>query len=547
MKTFEQRFIYFGLISIVLVITPFVSFEPNSQPKFLILVLLATIALLNIISKLNLSDLRNYRTPIFLAIAYLSIAILAFVLSPQPSIKQIYGIEGRNLGIATYISFIILFIFCIFNASSSMVDAVIKSVQICGTASAIIGLFQMAGVNLYQGSNLAYGLSVGFLGNPNFQSAFLGIALVLNFASLLDPAKHKKFVYFQIITSIIALYGTNSTQGYVLAIIGASIIVMYKLFTMKRIKSLILTTFIFSTLFLISIFAFLGKGPASSLLYQTSITYRGDYWRAAWNMIIQNPVAGLGFDSYRDNYRLYRDLSSVTRRGPEVVADSPHNVLLEAGVNGGLGLFLINILISIFILFTFAKYLKTNKSNNQLIIGLFAAWVAYTAQSIISLGNVALSLIGWIFGGLIIGLGLKPNNNTNLDSKNQKIRIRNKSQLLVGVLIGATIATPNFIYDARFASAYKSGNVNRIVTTVSNWPSDGYKMSRVVEILNANGFKIDALSLAKKNIELHPEVYEAWKTYLNITDISDPEKENILLKMRIMDPLNTNLLSPVKQ
>lgn len=544
MKTAEQRLIMISLVSIVLIITPFISYEPNTQPKFFILVPLSAIALFSILFRKEVYNYKKYSIPLILICLYVIFSLTSFIFSSQPLTKQIYGIQGRNLGLITYLCFIIFFVFSMFNSSLKLIDTALNAVLVSGFASAALGVAQLFGFNIYKGSNPVYGLGVGFLGNPNFQSALLGISLVVCVSLLFDPTKRKVFICFQIVITLIALYGANSTQGYAVAIIGVATLFAQKLYSKNDLKTLLMFIFTGSVLLIFSILGFLGKGPISNYLYQTSITYRGDYWRTAWRMMIENPLIGLGFDSYRDNYRLYRDSLATNRVGPEGVTDSSHNTFLDAGVNGGFGLFIINILIVIFILLIIIKYLRETKTQDPRVIGLFAVWVAFMAQTFISLGNVALSLWGWIIGGLIVGLEINSKNLLNTSSNKKMIKLKTRTNVLLGIILGAAVSGPNFIYDANFASAYKSGKLDRIISSAESWPGDGYKMAMVVEILVNNGFNPDALNLAKKTTQKYPEVYEAWKTYYIVPGISFEEKNSIMSMLQKLDPQNKTLVLP---
>jgi O-antigen ligase len=93
---------------------------------------------------------------------------------------------------------------------------------------------------------------------------------------------------------------------------------------------------------------FLQKGPLSTLLYQDSITYRGDYWRAGIRMISEHPLFGVGFDSFGDYYFRYRDLTSATRRGPLIYTNSAHNYFIDFAANGGLFYLLLYLLFTSF-------------------------------------------------------------------------------------------------------------------------------------------------------------------------------------------------------
>ena len=240
MKTAEQRLIMISLVSIVLIITPFISYEPNTQPKFFILVPLSAIALFNILFRKDVYNFRKYATPLILISLYVVLSFASFVFSSQPFTKQIYGIQGRNLGLITYLCFVIFFVFSMFNSSLKLIDTALNAVLISGFASAALGIAQLFGFNIYKGSNPAYGLGVGFLGNPNFQSALLGMSLVVCATLLLDPTKPRVFLCFQVLITLIALYGAESTQGYAIAIIGIATVFAQKLYSKNYLKTLIL-------------------------------------------------------------------------------------------------------------------------------------------------------------------------------------------------------------------------------------------------------------------------------------------------------------------
>ncbi len=544
MKNMDQKLIFVTLISIVLAITPSISFEPNSLPKFLILVPLSLIASTFFIQRKMNIGLRFFRTPLILVIIYTLSSIASFLSSSQPNWKQLFGIQGRHLGLVTYLCFMIFFLFSIFYSSINLINTTINAIRISGMVSALLGIAQMLGLNLYQGNNLQYGLNVGFLGNPNFQSALLGMSLVACISLLFDSTKNKIYLCFQIMLSLVSLNGAKSTQGYALVVIGTFVIFVLQIYSRKLKKSLVAFVITGLGLLSFSILGLLDKGPLSAYLYQGSIAYRGDYWRTAWRMISDNRLFGLGFDSYRDNYRLYRDVKATDRQGPDVIADSPHNTLLDAGVNGGVTLLIINVLLILFVAYKFIIYIKINRAQNSIVFGLFATWIAFLAQSFISMGNIAISLWGWVMSGLIIGLEINSKNTLNIKIKTNESKTVPINKIILCTVSGMLISGPYFLYDANFAKAYKTGNVKEIISKVQSWPSDGYKIAMIVEILSKNNFQIDALNLTKGSIEKHSEVYELWKAYFEIPDISEEEKNNILIKLRKLDPNNKTLFIP---
>jgi O-antigen ligase len=62
------------------------------------------------------------------------------------------------------------------------------------------------------------------------------------------------------------------------------------------------------------VFALLGAlqiGPLTKYIYKTSVSLRGEYWQAGWNMGSDHPLTGVGFDTYGDWYRRVRDTQAL--------------------------------------------------------------------------------------------------------------------------------------------------------------------------------------------------------------------------------------------
>ena len=49
--------------------------------------------------------------------------------------------------------------------------------------------------------------------------------------------------------------------------------------------------------------------------------------------------------------------------------------------------------------------MRANQGQDRLLIaGVFAAWVAYLMQSIVSIDNIGIAIWGWVLGGAVIGI-----------------------------------------------------------------------------------------------------------------------------------------------
>jgi hypothetical protein len=47
------------------------------------------------------------------------------------------------------------------------------------------------------------------------------------------------------------------------------------------------------------------------------------------------------------------------------------------------------------------------KQDQNIVLGLLAAWVGFQAQSLISIDNIGIAVWGWLLGGSIVGLSLR--------------------------------------------------------------------------------------------------------------------------------------------
>jgi tetratricopeptide (TPR) repeat protein len=104
--------------------------------------------------------------------------------------------------------------------------------------------------------------------------------------------------------------------------------------------------------------------------------------------------------------------------------------------------------------------LKLLAGNQKLLFaGLFSAWVAFHAQSLVSIDNIGISVWGWVLGGAIVGISISA---TSHDSEDRKYFVAKPSHLDLGraaissllallavVLVSALYRGENASYQAR--------------------------------------------------------------------------------------------------
>jgi hypothetical protein len=264
-------------------------------------------------------------------------------------------------------------------------------------------------------------------------------------------------------------------------------------------------------------------------------------------MAIENPLVGLGLDSFGDNYRKYRTLEATLRRGPDVITNAAHNIFIDFAANGGLPL--------LFIYFSFliicGKKIwcySRSDTRDKYFEAVIAVWVGFIAQSLISINQIGIAVWGWILTGVIAGWKMQTVSRVK-EQKLESVKIhkdkgfspRNLMILLVGMIIGLLISLPPFIASANHKSAMATAKLELILKAESKWPKDPARSNQIAVILVSNSLNTEALVITKKTVDQFPNNYDAWKVYSEIPTVSAIEKKAALAQMKILDPLNPNL------
>ena len=77
------------------------------------------------------------------------------------------------------------------------------------------------------------------------------------------------------------------------------------------------------------------------------------------------------------------------------------------------------------------RVIRRSSNFDPYFSGLFAVWVAYQAQSIISLNQLGLAVWGWIISGLIIGFEINTRNKTGISTEETPHRRKTTPQATI--------------------------------------------------------------------------------------------------------------------
>lgn len=491
--------------------------------------------------------------------SFVFLGLISMFTSKNTFERGLYGAFSRNTGLVTYASLVFIFLGACLLSREESFQKVIKALFLAGIINVIYSLVVASGNDFITWSN-PYNAILGTFGNPNFISGFMGIFFTLLAVQLADSSNSTKvrislFALLPFVT--LTIYLSKSLQGIMVAMFG-SVLAIYFLIRSKegylRASQVYLGGLIVGGIFALA--GIFNKGPLSSLLYSYTVDLRGEYWKAGINMGLDNPIFGVGIDSYGTYYRTYRELSATVAPGMEVGTDTAHNVYIDIFAGIGFPGLITYLVINGFVLLVALKYLKKSKSFDAKFLTLFLCWAAYQLQSIVSINQIGLAVWGWLLGGLIIAYTrTRPNEDSidhkklsKLQSKKKLHRDQEKQlldassslKILGGALIGLLVALPPFVMDAKMRNYFsgKSGTIETALSLAQSWPVDNIRLNKIIVSMANNNQNGEARELAAFAALEFPNDYVSWWSLYQLTRDGTPEKEFIRSKLHQLDPFN---------
>lgn len=544
------RVLVWALVAVTLLVTPLWSLDPINPIKMLAVSAVGFMGLGVLLANQKALQLGRFKLPLVLISGFMGWQLVVFVVSGGEKLQQLFGTTGRNTGLITYLAFSILFVVAMAASSVLFASRLLIAALFVGVASLVYGVVQALGGDPFDWVN-PYSPVFGFLGNPNFQSSLLGILGTVVFTQLLSGSvkiqiKGAYLVY--LLVTVYVIKETDSQQGFLVLLIGSA--VSLGIFVNQRSKALGYSYLGMAVIGFVGVLlGTLNKGPLASLLYKDSVTYRGDYWRAGWKMTVENPIFGVGLDSYGDWYRRSRTIEATLRRGPDVTSNAAHNVFLDISSYGGFPLVLIYIALIVLVAVSAVKVIKRSRGFNPGFVGLVAGWVAFQAQSIISINQIGLALWGWVLSGLIIGYEIITRGGEVVvekkTGKNAAKAVQTSAStslaMFVGLIIGVLVGMPPYLASAKYKGALETRNPTVIQEAAYIWPLDPSRMIQVAGTLNENKLEAQGLAVAVDAAESFPDNYAVWAILYSMKSASEEQKAEALAQMKRLDPLNPTL------
>jgi hypothetical protein len=290
----------------------------------------------------------------------------------------------------------------------------------------------------------------------------------------------------------------------------------------------------------VSILGILQIGPLSDLLYKTSVRQRGYYWNAAIEMMKSHPITGIGLDSFGDWYFQMRSanaaLNSLT-----VQSNAAHNVFLDIGSNGGFILFILYLIIVVSIFYFGVKTILRKEKFDPFYSAIFASWVGYQAQSIISINQIGLAIWGWVLGGLIVGGYIEFENKIELKSK---VKGLSKNSLILPFALGTLgliLSSLPFQADHGFRKASNLRDGQAVMNSLQTFPKDTGRMLQAANIFLASNLPDQAVAIAREITLINPRDFNAWLLLVETLPKNSEEQINALKTLNRLNPRDVRL------
>jgi tetratricopeptide (TPR) repeat protein len=261
-------------------------------------------------------------------------------------------------------------------------------------------------------------------------------------------------------------------------------------------------------------------------------------------------------DSYGAFFKQYREVGYPLSYGFEITSSNAHNTFIQFFATGGLLLGVSYLALNAYILYRAIVGLRKLTGDNKLMLaGVFSAWIAFHAQSLVSIDNIGISIWGWLLGGAIVGLSI---SNDQQPAEDQKQFAVNRNQINLGrisVSVAASIVPfilIVFLYrgesdsfkstiqfdknNATLQAVFKDAQL-KVINDPLNDPT--YKLRSAMALVT-NGFLDQGLPVVKKIYAENPRNMDALNALILISEQLNqlPDAINYREQMAKLDPWN---------
>ena len=340
--------------------------------------------------------------------------------SSAPWQVSLYGWLGRSDGLLTLLAVLALLISAA-SLTRDEVDRVVTWLLAAGAVLVVEALAQLAGSSYPPRSNYE-GVSAA-LGNPNFFAAASAILALLAIGRALSSQRlaWQRWAALALALGLAASsFLTQSVQGPVALAIGlvaGGIAWSLQHRGKGRILALSLSALaVVGGIAGLALVA-LQVGPFAAVREAQTIGYREAYWEAAWRTMSGLPLFGSGPDGFARYVAEFRTENYLSAPGSEIRVSAAHNVALQYGATFGVVGMVAWIVLMVSAGVLLIRALLRGIDQVWLAVSLAGAWVAFVAQSMISIDAPNLKALGWLVTGLVIAMAAGRDTPTTPQSR----------------------------------------------------------------------------------------------------------------------------------
>jgi O-antigen ligase len=568
------------LLSTTVLVTVLVSpllLEPINLVKLLTLSLGVGVVGLFFSQKLIKTESIKVERVVYMLVAcFLILTYLSSIINKQNLQNSAMGAWGRNNGLISLTAF--LFIFLIFSSikNQSLPKFLLLNLVVLGFFLSVYAWLQHFKLDIISTLFPSYqppGITLT-LGNSNFASAFLGLTFTASLGFALNSINTKSMRLAALFSGFIhiPLIPLLDTQGRIIFAVGGLIVVGVWLSTSpNRVwRKISYGYWAVSTLIgFLGLSGLFGFGIFSERLSNDVVNLKDRYyhWISALNMMKDNIFFGVGIDAFGDYYRRYRTEESIILRGTAMSGtDNAHNSFLQYGATGGVPLLIVYVFLTLFILWRSLKAFKL-QSDKRLVGTLFAVWIAYQVQSLVSIEQIGISIWNWALGGILVNLSFE---SKSVIDKAQEKSVNTQKEIKILPKITAFLST-GLIFSSLFFVLPSIANDRQInqqleilnsaksreqivdsldtilqLTLSSKQPK--FRMI-VADTLGTKGLIAEAFKLADQTTKDFPTFLTGWEIAATILEGNNQKSEAVYYRTKTveLDPLNQIFIDKLQE
>jgi O-antigen ligase len=531
-----------------LAISPFSNFDPINLIKMILVSGFAFSALFFIIYSWRGFFSRLPRGLWLATGSFLVWMTVVLIVSDAPINQQFWGVFGRNNGYLGYFSLIVILIAVALIQNRSFYYKLVDALVLTSVPTTLYALVQLAGRDPVSWSVMA---PFATLGNINFSSAFFGLASICATALAVaqkQPTVVRIAMITLVVTNLYIVLETGSIQGFMIYTAGTGIIGYFLIRSHKPTRVLQLPYVVLGLCgFALTALALKNIGPLARFVFGETILFRFDYWFAGWAMTLQNPIFGVGLDSYGDWYREVRGEIATLRTVPDRITNTAHNIYLDISASGGFPLLLAYLIVLGYALRAGIRVIRRESSFNPYFVATFSTWVAYLIQAAISINQIGVGIWGWLFTGALIGYEIATREGTSGPAQ-KKYRTETyqlpASVALLGIagfMVGLLLAFIPFNADAKFKNAIQVGSALEQLNRAKALGATAFHMELALDSAVKANDEALAAEITKELLSRYPRDFMAWRVKQILTSSTPEERKFAYERLKEMDPYNPDI------